>query len=284
MSGTNILYVVIHGLISLVDLGKNKNEFTAYLLDMGDKHAYLFGNWLFEDAIAPHDNKFLFEASLTIEPSPLNPGVNSLNANSNIVVQLPEPPQATDQVRGIIHLPRPQKISFDSMGTLLDGSLTGADLDKILPRPDQVANTRIFEYAFDDFNGVALVAPDGTHLWDCPPPEELAIISGGQHVAVLHIFDEPAKRFDDLQAGQAHSIEEFNKSFKVLKVDLEMKQAPQRPVRNGTVPAGLYSEEVSALELRDRVVLELMAQVRGSFDPGGGTAFQVCSPAHAIVV
>src|SRR5436305_11028184 len=42
----NTLYVFLHGLITLVDVGKL--GFLAYMLDVGDDHRYLCGNWLLE--------------------------------------------------------------------------------------------------------------------------------------------------------------------------------------------------------------------------------------------
>ena len=49
----NILFVVMHGFISLVDTGGKEDAFLAYVLDMGDEHAYLYGDWLYEEVSSP---------------------------------------------------------------------------------------------------------------------------------------------------------------------------------------------------------------------------------------
>src|SRR5229473_5533224 len=45
----NTLYVVLHGLISLIDIGAD--GFIAYVVDIGAEHKYLYGNWLTESDI-----------------------------------------------------------------------------------------------------------------------------------------------------------------------------------------------------------------------------------------
>jgi len=42
----NVLYVILHGLISLVDVGDA--GFNAYMFDMGTDHRYLYGTFRIE--------------------------------------------------------------------------------------------------------------------------------------------------------------------------------------------------------------------------------------------
>ena len=45
----NVLYVVLHGLITLIDV--KRKGFIAHVLDIGDDHKYLLGEWLQEQDI-----------------------------------------------------------------------------------------------------------------------------------------------------------------------------------------------------------------------------------------
>src|SRR5258708_7968312 len=79
----NILYVVLHGLITLVDVGRD--GFLAYLLYRDDEHVYLYGDWLFEKEIPqPSLGLWPLEATLTnVIAFPAKDGENTLNPTQN---------------------------------------------------------------------------------------------------------------------------------------------------------------------------------------------------------
>lgn len=286
----NVLYVVLHGLICLLDLGCTENKFLAYLLEMEDEHKYLYGNWLAEKAFPPrHKGQLALTASLTVESTPCDPSLNSVNtldANLNAVAKGVQPPHICHPyARALICLPRPHRILYGGIGNLNTGSFSGNPDDVFVQTPSQLCGTRIFQYCFDDPNDVALVSSEGTRLWACPQISSLALVEG-HRVAVLHIYDEPSHPFPDKKTADAHNVNEFNLSLKFLGQSIEMLQPPGAVLPLNKPIPGLYSGEIASLSKRELIVIKLMADVRSDtldISHDGGTGGQVCSPAHGQV-
>ncbi|HEX3093539.1 MAG TPA: hypothetical protein VHW72_12995 [Candidatus Angelobacter sp.] len=285
---TNVLYVVLHGLISMVDIGAG--GFIAYLLDMKEDHVYLYGDWLTEqDFPTRGKGQRPVVASLQgVDAAMLNQGTNTIDPALNVVVKVQKAPPITDvRVRAVLNLPRPQNIRYCISGTLLPNSLKGAagPITSLVATPPRLCGIRIFEYTFDDATKVQLLAEDGTKLWACPEAKLLAPIDN-KNIAVLHVYDEPKDRFPDEDTATKHNQDEFNLSFAFLGVPLELVKVPQDAVPAGPMP-GLDPGELDSLDQREAFVLNIMFKVRCRQDPppskGSGGGGQICSPAHAVV-
>lgn len=286
---TNVLYVVLHGLISLVDIGSD--GFIAYLLDMKDEHVYMYGDWLTEQGIPTRGKgqRPLLASLQGVDAATRNQGTNTIDPTMNVVVQVPKAPPIIDpRVRAVLNLPRPQNIHYCISGTLLPNSLKGTtgSIVNLVATPPQLSGIRIFEYSFADASKVQLSSDDGTNkLWTCPVPRLLAPVDN-KNIAVLHVYDEPKERFPDEDTATKHNQDEFNLSFAFLGVPLELVKVAQDVIPAGHIP-GLHPGELDSLDQREVFVLNIMFKVRCGQDPqpdkkttGGG---QVCSPAHAIV-
>src|SRR4029077_20057404 len=86
-----VLYVVLHGLISLVDIGTG---FLAFALDMQDQHRYLFGNWLTEDEIPARSTG---SQPLTAELVGVDAGNKRLDSDQNVIVEIDKVPDPDHQ-------------------------------------------------------------------------------------------------------------------------------------------------------------------------------------------
>src|SRR5205809_5318602 len=159
----NLLHVVMHGSICLVDIGKD--GFIAYLLEMGSEHSYLYGDWLTENEF-PHRelDGDPVQAQLINVPT----GQDSLKSSTNAIVTIKKAPSVTDPyARAIIRLPRPDAI-YDCQSEPLDKqSIQGNGL---VIHPKMLSDTRVFQYKFTDptqFSRVSLAFDNGEH-WICP--------------------------------------------------------------------------------------------------------------------
>src|ERR1051325_10135249 len=123
----NILFVVMHGFISLVDTGGKEDAFLAYILDMGDEHAYLYGDWLYEEEFPvrmPGQLPLVLELQ-GVDSYPSNDKdknakiKNTLDTTVNVVVEVAEVPYLDDPViLAVIHLPRPRAIYYAISGDI----------------------------------------------------------------------------------------------------------------------------------------------------------------------
>jgi hypothetical protein len=298
----NILFVVMHGFISLVDTGGKEDAFLAYILDMGDEHAYLYGDWLYEEEFpirSPGQLPLVLELQ-GVDSYPQN-AKNTLDTTVNVVVEVAEVPYLDDPaILAIIHLPRPRAIYYAISGDIQKDSLKGTvdDVKKIQGKPTQVSGIRIFVYTCPDFDKVQLMSTltnDTDPLWHAPKLTEGNPAKFPDHtpppprnVFVLHIYDEPPVTMSTEDA-QAHTMEEFNKSLEMMRVAVQLtKEAGDLEPPNPLPPdlEGLISEELSTLNIRRRLVLGLLNEARGGCpeeDAGSGTGGQVCSGAHGVL-
>jgi hypothetical protein len=267
----NVLYVIFHGLIGLVDTGAA--GFNAYMFDMHADHRYLFGNWLVEsDSLEQSDILRQAPLILTLDsviggvPDPAN---NVLNPNLNLVIQLGAPlPTNLPGARAVIRLPRPRRIYYYTCGEVPDSTIKG-DTSKLINGvpPKYISATRVFEYSFADPQKVQLLAGDppvGPSLWK---PDVLAEV-GNRHVATLHFYDEPDQISDEAAAEQ-HARAEFLLSTALLGVPLTLTQAspqefpeppdnPQPDIKD----LGILRREVTPLDGRSEALLGLQFLAR----------------------
>jgi hypothetical protein len=240
----HLLYLVLHGLISLVDVGDD--GFIAYALEIGTAHRYLYGNWLTEQEIPvrPQGGQ-----PLIAELTGVDSGEETLNTNFNVVVQVDKAPDVDhDDVRAVFKLPRPSKIHHFVAGTLAN-ALQGT-LKPIAGKPVALSGIRIFEYTFQDSGDVHLTQASGTEpLWMCPG----AVRAKGQtlKVAVLHIYDQPG---EDMLDHTQHTLDEFKKSAAFLGTDITLSNAviagPQTSSLPGLLPAETTSRTINPPNLR----------------------------------
>jgi len=162
MAQTNILYVVLHGLICLVDRGSKVNDdqsFVAFLLDQGDSHTYMCGSFLAEQDLPTNG------ASLNLHfTNGLKPGKATLDPSKSPVVNLPKEPLPTSGVRAVLTLPRPQKISY-FLGGDIGASTLPAPAGLFQQNPSTLSAVKILEYAIDDFTNLKLVDDGGKPIW-----------------------------------------------------------------------------------------------------------------------
>jgi hypothetical protein len=287
----NILFVVLHGFISLIDTGGDEDAFLAYVLDMGDAHTYLYGDWLFEEEFplrAPGQLPLQLELK-GVNSFPKKPE-NQLNTTNNVVVKvarIPELPNAA--IHAVIQLPRPRQIYYAISGDIQADSLKGTknDINKILGTPTSVSGIRIFEYTCPDLRNVQLAhfTDDPNPLWHTPRiGEGDPAVFDDRDVFVLHIYDEPPATMSEEEAQQ-HTVDEFNKSLDVLGVKVQMTKKAGDLEPPNPPPKGLTTKELSTLDFRRRQVLAVLNQARGGEDDqsGGGTGGQVCSGAHGLL-
>ena len=291
----NVLYVVFHGLICLVDgvkkAGADKG-FKAYvLLDKDNAHKMMFG-----DLLAEQDFAVLGSGLINLNFNGLTTGPDSPNAKIdrkvNPVVDLTNFPTATaTNTRAVITLPRPNRISSFFGGVIQPGTLVNNG--SLNPAPSQISAVRIFEYNFVDPAMVFLSDDRGNVVWRCPDANSLATLPGNLKVAVFHVYDEPPRKLTTNPTPNNHNIQEFNDSMAFLNTPgVKLQNQPAHPVDPSTlrltnVP-GILGWEIAALDERneDRVMKLIRAfRETGTGKPlGGGGGTQVCGGGNGSIM
>ncbi|HXB20879.1 MAG TPA: hypothetical protein VNV88_05830 [Candidatus Solibacter sp.] len=273
----NILYVALHGLISLVDV--DKDGFIAYLLDMGAEHEYLYGTWLAEKEIPDRTptNKPLSAKLLGVDS-----GNEHLSTALNAIVEHKTlPDEMGSKVVAVFRLPRPAKIHHFDLGLLPDKALAGT-LTKLVRIPNHLTGIRVFEYTFKDRGSVFLQDGDLKFLWQCPALAQLQ----DRNVAVLHIYDQPAA---ELMDPHGHTQKEFNLSSDFLGSDVTLTQSTVSPTELEPKVPGFLQGELQCLTHREVFALGILLQVREQKLTGGGVggcgpATGVCAPCNGLLV
>jgi hypothetical protein len=264
----NVLYVILHGLIGLVDIGDA--GFNAFMFDIGTDHRYLYGTFKFENDI-PERNVGQDPLIFTLDSvnAATKTGDNTLNPDLNVVIQLNGRTVPIDlpDVRAVIRLPRPRMIYYYSCGdaqNIIDG-----DRSKLVNGvfPSFISETRVFEYTFADSSKPQLLAgdpPAGDPLWRLPGV--LAPV-GNRNVAKLHFYDEPGEPFDDESVAEQHGRDEFALGTKRLGLPLTITEVSPRTlpeplggIQPGLDVLGIFPEETTPLD----------ARIDGGNDGGGG--------------
>jgi hypothetical protein len=269
------LYLLMHGLVCLVDVGKL--GFLAYLIDVGEDHKYLTGEWLIEKEIPAAEEEYENRLQLV----GVTPGCATLSTKFHAILRMRQAPVGNEvPMRAIITLPRPKCIYYGVQGKLQDTALTG-NLSKFLAKPTTVSGLTIFTYDFVDFKQVAIVKENGAVFVECPKPSGK---EGDPKVSVFHIYDEPAEVLPT-----EHNLREFNLSLKLLDADgIELVNASVAPQTDDFTLPGLLFGETETLDLRpDRVSTLIRALRKGkipdSSGSGGGAGGPVCGGAQGTV-
>lgn len=251
----NILYVVLHGLICLVDFGKK--GFVAHLLEIGSDHKYLFGDWLAEQEIPPREKG---RAPFTAHLHGVDEGSATLDRSENLVILCKKKPKSNHpSVRAVFHLPRPARILHFIQGKIVSSNLQG-NLKVIDGNPKRISGIRIFEYGFDDKDLVFLKRGKKSFLWNCPDPAKVASGKKSANIAVLHIYNQPG--LESMVLSASHVVNEFNKSTAFLGVNLKLKKPTPSVPQPSTAPAGFLPGETACLSHRRIEVLKMLLEAR----------------------
>jgi hypothetical protein len=258
----HILYVIMHGLICLVDEGPG-GGFIAYLNDMGSEHKYFCGDFLAEKEIPVTGTGYAQYLELVNVAGNING--NTLDPSQNAVVNLPYAPESTANIRAAIGLPRPLDICHFIQGTLAPKAFAG-NIKRLVKPPQTITGIRVFQYSFSDYHCVRL--QDGPHniIWECPKPVCIKDKDGNPlHIAVLHIYNEPLEEMPHPQAAE-HNLREFNQTLSYLGApDLQLKIPGHVITPSSTSPHPLLAvlpEEVSALDHRHAYIVSLIPHFR----------------------
>ena len=270
----NRLYVVLHGLVCLIE---DPAGFTGYLIDEGNVHVYIAGDFRQEKPISPKE-------VLTLQN--VTPGTKGLDPARNAVVAKTTPRNGSEQ--SSIVLPRPDDILHFVCGLLIGGSLSDPD-GELKSQPVVISGTRVFQYSFTDFRTVQLLAKDGSVFWQCSAPTTV----GNLAVAILEVYNEPPT---DLGAGaDQHNLQEFKDSLTFMQAKkVELLTTAVNPVDCDQLPPGLTADQVCSLDVRNFVAPQLKKKLEGETDEisfairfgkkkGGGGGTQVCGGANGIL-
>ena len=282
----NVLYVVFHGLVCLVDGGIQSHVdqgFKAYvLLDRDKAHRRMFGNFLAELDFKPPASGAPLDLSFSSELQPGGDPTVSLNTDLNPVVQLSGFPALTSNVIAVITLPRPNSIDYFLRGNIIPGALQDPG-QRLQPPHSQISAVRIFTYNFTEPGKLFLQDSSGNHLWDCPP--QLAQLPHNLNVAAFHVYNEPPQQ---LANADTHNEDEFNDSMTFLKANVSINAPAKVPPQIFPKPSGIQGWEIAALDVRNQVgTIQHMINLRmhaTAGDPlGGGGGSQVCGGGNGVV-
>jgi hypothetical protein len=270
------LYVLMHGLICLVDVGKL--GFLAYVIDVGEDHKYLLGEWLVEKELPKVEEAYQNRLQLV----GVTPGCATFDENFHAILRMTQAPTGEEvPIRAIITLPRPKEIDYGVQGTLEATALQG-NMSKFVAPPTHVSGLTIFVYDFVDFSQVGIVRESGSTFVECPEP---AGKDDEPKVSVLHIYNEPT----EVQPSQ-HNLDEFNQSLTLLgATDIRMVNASVATEPDDGDEQGLLFGESATLDQRAEQVSILIRSLRrgiipDSGDVGGGAGGPVCGGAQGTVI
>ena len=266
----NMLYVVFHGLVSLIE-DSSQNRFHALLLGM-DGHRVAAGHWLTERTIPQ---------GARMELTGVEAGSASLDQTQNVVVttnQL-DTTALSQFLYAEIVLPKPMRaLSFSGVdvSSKLQGNSVSAVSSKVF------SATQVFEYK--------LTVPNATLASQLTSPgadfsftalSGIALPNSTISVTTIHVVNEPEQDVDD-----AHILEEFRRSALILNSDLSMNAPVLFPSPAGPLPPGLLKGELLPLSQREVNVFDLIGGVRtgtliGLSSSIGGN--KVCGPLQGVV-
>jgi len=283
----NRLYVVLHGLICLVE--DPAKDFTGYLIDRGNEHVYMAGNFGKEKTIPNKDkDKNIPPRVLTLKN--VTPGAKALNPTLNAVLKKAVPTSGQVFEQSSIVLPHPADILHFVCGAVINGlTLIDPDIELQKGPPFVISGTRVFQYTFDDFNKVQLLDQDGSVFWQCPQPTPVDNLA----VAVLEVYNEPPH--DMGSSAAAHNKKEFNDSLLFMQAKkVELVIPGLFPLDVDSLPPGLTEDQVCSLDVRPLVTANLNTEpakqtheirfiLRYGNNKGGGGGTQVCGGANGIL-
>ncbi len=277
----NILYVVFHGLISIVENTTTK-KFRAYILSMGDEHRYLFGDWLREIDIPAG-----FAGKLVVSGRKGKHG-GHLDASQRPTVQAAKIGLKTcvdekhDSIHARILFPQPDNVFYVNRGAL--DLKSGSEA---LKYPDVKTNAGATVFAYylpnqNDFYGSFLASEHSVNKWEADSLTTTTREDTTYRVAALHIFSNPRRA-----TSADHSLKEFSLSAQVLGApvlklasvgtDITAQLAPPPP-------DGLCRAELLSLPRRDSILHALAEQARRAieFEISGGGCESCCSAGDGV--
>lgn len=237
----NVLYVVLHGLVCLVDNGAG---FTGYLLDRSEDtrvvHEYKAGTFRQENDLDERETLQLDGTDGT--------GTKKLSPKMNPVLKKPIPQDQTFFARNKILLKYPNAILHFVCGD--PGNSLNDSKNELVEKKCIISGTRVFQYSFTNYNDVK-VRGDKSFFWQCPNPAT----TGGY--AVFQLYNEPEFDPGGVISIQ-HSLFEFNDSLIYMQAkSVQLRDAIVKPVPGDTVPPGLTADQVCPLDMRDIVAAQL---------------------------
>lgn len=283
---SNVLYVVFHGLVCVVDGGVQAGVdqgFKAYvLLDRDNVHKRMFGDFLAEQDFALPASGFPINLSFSNELLAGTDPTVTLDPNINPVVQLTGFPTPTGGAVAIISLPRPNNIDYFLRGNILPGTLSDPG-HRLNPAPTQISAVRIFEYNFNNPANLFLADSNGNQVWQCPP--QLAQLPNNLNVAAFHVYDEPPRQ---ISTADTHNITEFNDSMTFLNANVQISASAKVFPQIFPKPPGIQGWEIAALDVRNQVgtiqhIINLRMNGTAGDPLGGGGGTQVCGGGNGVV-
>lgn len=271
----NRLYVVLHGLVCLIE--DPAHDFTGYLIDRGNEHVYIAGDFGHEN---PIDSPVLTLVNVT-------PGAKKLDPTKNAVVLKAKPKRGKVFEQSSLVLPHPDDILHFVCGIVVDGvSLIDPDTE-LADSPSVISGTRVFQYSFADFNVVQLLRQDGSVFWQCPQPT----IVGNLAVSVLEVYNEPPHNMG--ASADDHNRKEFNDSLLFMQAKKVKLLIPGLfPQDCDSLPPGLTEDRVCSLDVRSLVTAHRRGEKTnnsnfaarfGKHEEGGAGGTQVCGGANGIL-
>lgn len=271
---SDLLYVVTHGLISLVR--KKDGSFDALMIPMDD-HRYLAGTWLNERPIDPGEFQL---TGVSGDPAGMPAAVlraPELDPTRNVILPVKQVPGLGPGVRTIIHLPKPIAVHSYFKGDISE-SLTG-DQKVVDAVSKTLSGVQVLVYSVPkpDDDGPSLQP----HPWT-PVPGRLKTPLPA--VSVLHLFNEPPEGFAETQTAAAqeeHNKNEFQKGAAVLGFKLGLyRQAVAEPSEDEVLLPGLKSLELQPLVFREKVANKVVEILFSADADPGGTDPATCNPPH----
>jgi len=269
----NLLYVVTHGLISLVQ--KKDGSFDALMIPMKE-HRYLAGTWLNE---IPIDAGHFTLTDVSDDPTGMPAAVlraPELDPTRNVILPVTQVPGLGPNVRTIIHLPKPIAVHSYFKGDISD-VLTG-DKGVVASISKTLSGVQVLVYSVPDpVNHPPALQP---HTWR-PVPGRIK----EPLVSVLHLYNEPTAAFAENQAEEVvdeHNKDEFEKGAAVLGFYLGLSRPASAEHEEDKEPIlpGMLRLELQPLASREKVVNKVMEMI---FSPDAdpiGTDPATCNPPH----
>lgn len=231
-----LLYVVLHGLVALVE---TPDEIRAIMIRMSDEHTYLAGSWLAERLVKRGSHGFLSGVKGVTNGPGLNPRHNPLLRIDRM------PTLADPDVHACLSMPRPRNIHYLDRGKI---RITGGAVDRLVDVPDTLSAVRVLEYDIETEFSAVFVGGMGLR-WTAD--KKFTTFDNGARVATLHIFDMPAGPVSD-----THHVDEFAISSRVLGAPLIIDAAVEI-AQNSAPPPGIPEFELFDFTERENEISDV---------------------------
>jgi hypothetical protein len=241
---TTQLYVLLHGLVSIVE---TPSSLFLYLIDMADQHEYRAGTWLSELEVAE---------GITATLTGVTAGNAALNGKENPLVNVAALPDVkTKNVHAIFKVPLPKEIRSYDRGTI---TVVGPETGKLVVTPDTLSGLRVLVYDVPDVDNVALVQDDAAAVtipfaWTANGT--FTTFENGAKLATLHVFSMPGA---PIPAGSDHNVTEFRTGVTVLGADISIDAAVPIEVADPPLLPGLSVLELASFEVRPKAVSQVV--------------------------